>query len=124
VAATVFLIFLLISKLMIFPPQFLRSFQQQDIQELNRVLCDKLEETMRETAVDGMIEKLFGGKARSYIKCLDVDKESKRDVRATKYVVWLSFPSVNDSFGCIECRAIHTSGYFQLESLNKTSCDL
>ena len=33
------------------------------IQELMRVLCDKLEEKMKGTAVDGTIKKLFEGQA-------------------------------------------------------------
>lgn len=37
------------------------SFQQQDVQELNRVLCDKLEEKMKGTRVDGTIKSLFEG---------------------------------------------------------------
>ena len=55
------------------------SFQQQDVQELNRVLCDKLEEKMKGTCVEGTIKQLFEGGIRSYITCVNVDYESSRD---------------------------------------------
>jgi hypothetical protein len=35
---------------------------QQDVQELNRVLCDKLEDKMKGTCVEGTIARLFEGK--------------------------------------------------------------
>ena len=54
------------------------SFQQQDVQELNRVLCDKLEEKMKGTCVEGTIKQLFEGGIRSYITCVNVDYESSR----------------------------------------------
>jgi hypothetical protein len=42
------------------------SFQQQDVQELNRVLCDKLEEKMTGTCVEGTIKHLFEGQVCVY----------------------------------------------------------
>lgn len=56
----------------------LDSFLQHDVQEFNRVLQDKLEIKMKGTAADGAIAKLFLGKMKSYIKCVDVDYESSR----------------------------------------------
>lgn len=56
----------------------LDSFLQHDVQEFNRVLQDKLESKMKGTAADGMIGKLFVGKMKSYIKCINVDYESSR----------------------------------------------
>uniref|UniRef100_A0A1S4CWW6 Ubiquitin carboxyl-terminal hydrolase 12 n=2 Tax=Nicotiana TaxID=4085 RepID=A0A1S4CWW6_TOBAC len=35
------------------------SFMQHDVQELNRVLCEKLEDKMKGTVVEGTIQKLF-----------------------------------------------------------------
>jgi ubiquitin carboxyl-terminal hydrolase 7 len=35
---------------------------QQDVQELNRILCDRLEEKMKGTSVEGTIARLFEGK--------------------------------------------------------------
>ncbi|GAA6050111.1 hypothetical protein JCM3770_001378 [Rhodotorula araucariae] len=54
------------------------SFLQHDVQEFNRVLCDKLETKMKGTAADGAINRLFCGKMKSYIKCIDIDFESAR----------------------------------------------
>jgi ubiquitin carboxyl-terminal hydrolase 7 len=51
---------------------------QHDVQEFNRVLQDKLEAKMRGTEAEGAINKLFVGKMKSYIKCVDVDYESYR----------------------------------------------
>lgn len=51
---------------------------RQDVQELNRVLCDHLEDKMKGTAVEGTIQRLFEGSIRSYIKCVNVDFTSSR----------------------------------------------
>ncbi|EJD52931.1 cysteine proteinase [Auricularia subglabra TFB-10046 SS5] len=56
----------------------LDSFMQHDVQEFNRVLQDKLDTKMKGTAADGAITKLFVGKMKSYVKCVDVDFESSR----------------------------------------------
>lgn len=50
----------------------------QDVQELNRVLCDHLEDKMKGTPVEGTIQRLFEGTIRSYIQCVDVDFTSAR----------------------------------------------
>jgi ubiquitin C-terminal hydrolase len=57
----------------------LEAFMQQDVQEMMRVLIDKLEEKMKGTAVDGYAKELFCGKARSYIRCINVEYESSRE---------------------------------------------
>ncbi|KAI9510844.1 ubiquitin carboxyl-terminal hydrolase 5 [Russula earlei] len=56
----------------------LDSFLQHDVQEFNRVLQDKLESKMKGTKAEGAIAKLFVGKMKSYIKCVNVDFESSR----------------------------------------------
>ncbi|CAG8488525.1 10217_t:CDS:10 [Acaulospora colombiana] len=56
----------------------LESFMQHDVQEFNRVLQDNLEGKMKDTKADGAITKLFVGKMKSYIKCVNVDYESSR----------------------------------------------
>ncbi|KDQ60693.1 hypothetical protein JAAARDRAFT_31668 [Jaapia argillacea MUCL 33604] len=56
----------------------LDSFLQHDVQEFNRVLQDKLESKMKGTQAEGAIAKLFVGKMKSYIKCVNVDYESSR----------------------------------------------
>ncbi|GAA5845854.1 hypothetical protein JCM11251_002927 [Rhodosporidiobolus azoricus] len=54
------------------------SFLQHDVQEFNRVLCDKLETKMKGTVADGAIKKLFSGTMKSYVKCINIDFESAR----------------------------------------------
>ncbi|GBG84805.1 hypothetical protein CBR_g39181 [Chara braunii] len=56
----------------------LDSFMQHDVQELNRVLCEKLEDKMKSTVVEGTIQKLFEGHLLSYVECIDVDFKSTR----------------------------------------------
>ncbi|CAG8667385.1 8986_t:CDS:10, partial [Cetraspora pellucida] len=56
----------------------LDSFNQHDIQEFNRLLQDNLEGKMKNTEADAAISKLFGGKTKSYVKCVSVDYESSR----------------------------------------------
>ncbi|KAL0222957.1 hypothetical protein P9112_002347 [Eukaryota sp. TZLM1-RC] len=54
------------------------SFVQHDAQELDRVLCDKLENKMKGTDSENTIAGVFEGEVYSYIKCLNVDYESSR----------------------------------------------
>lgn len=78
------------------------SFLQHDVQELNRVLCEKLEDKMKVggwkfqlgcknaykimmilshvqgTAVEGTIQQLFEGHHMNYIECINVDYKSTR----------------------------------------------
>ena len=49
------------------------------LQEMMRVLLDKLEEKMKDTEVEGTIGSLFSGTVCSYIQCVDVNYESKRE---------------------------------------------
>ncbi|RUP44365.1 hypothetical protein BC936DRAFT_149573 [Jimgerdemannia flammicorona] len=56
----------------------LDAFMQHDVQEFNRVLQDNLEAKMKNTPADGAIKRLFVGRMKSYIKCINVDFESSR----------------------------------------------
>jgi len=55
------------------------SFMQHDVQEFNRVLCDKLETKMKGTPVEGTINYLLEGKMKSFVKCTQVAYESSRE---------------------------------------------
>ncbi|XP_055829915.1 ubiquitin C-terminal hydrolase 13-like [Solanum dulcamara] len=56
------------------------SFLQHDVEELNRVLCEKLEGKMKGTIVEGTIQQLFEGHNMSYIECINVEyKSMKKD---------------------------------------------
>ena len=54
------------------------AFTQHDVQELNRILMDRLENRMKGTPVEGSLNNLFVGKMKSYIRCINVDYESSR----------------------------------------------
>eukprot|EP00033_Pygsuia_biforma_P004844 GCRY01005310.1.p1 GENE.GCRY01005310.1~~GCRY01005310.1.p1 ORF type:complete len:451 (+),score=103.30 GCRY01005310.1:149-1501(+) len=56
----------------------LEEFTQHDAQELCRILCDKLEEKMKNTDVSKGIADLLEGKMKTYIRCINVDYESSR----------------------------------------------
>merc|ERR1719162_1305017 len=67
------------------------AFTQHDAQELNRILCDRLEEQMKGTHMDGSIKRLFEGEMENYIECMDVDYKSKRN--ETFYDIQLNIKS-------------------------------
>lgn len=53
-------------------------FEQQDVQELLRLLTDKLEAKMKGTVAEKALPDLFLGKAKMYISCINVDYESSK----------------------------------------------
>ena len=53
-------------------------FEQQDVQELSRVLMEKLEDRMKGTAAENALPQLFVGKSKTYISCIHGDFESSR----------------------------------------------
>jgi len=56
----------------------IESFTQHDIQEFNRELQDNLENKMKNTKADGAISRLFKGKMKSYIQCINIPYNSTR----------------------------------------------
>jgi ubiquitin carboxyl-terminal hydrolase 7 len=54
------------------------AFTQHDVQELNRILMDRLENKMKGTEIDGCLSNIFVGKMSSFIRCINVDYESSR----------------------------------------------
>lgn len=55
------------------------AFTQHDVQEMNRILMDRLELAMKGSAIDGSLNDIFVGKMKSYIKCVNVSYESSRE---------------------------------------------
>ena len=53
-------------------------FEQQDVQELSRVLMERMEERMKGTEAENALAKMFVGKMKTYISCINVDYESSR----------------------------------------------
>ncbi|CAG8840963.1 6169_t:CDS:2, partial [Racocetra persica] len=49
-------------------------FMSHDVQEFDSVLLDK----MKNTSADGAISKLFAGKMKSYVRCVNKNYESSR----------------------------------------------
>lgn len=55
------------------------AFTQHDVQELNRILMDRLETAMKGTPIENRLNDIFVGKMKSYIKCVNVPYESARE---------------------------------------------
>ena len=55
------------------------SFMQHDVQEFSRVLLEDLENKMKGTEVEGTVERLFRGKLKNVLKCINVNYESVRE---------------------------------------------
>lgn len=53
-------------------------FEQQDVQELSRILMEVLEKKMKGTPAEKTLPQLFVGKMKTYISCINVDFESSR----------------------------------------------
>ena len=53
-------------------------FEQQDVQELSRILMERMEERMKGTEAENALPKMFVGKMKTYISCINVDYESSR----------------------------------------------
>ncbi|KAF2153181.1 cysteine proteinase [Myriangium duriaei CBS 260.36] len=53
-------------------------FEQQDVQELSRILMEKMEEKMKGTEAEKALPHMFVGKMKTYLKCINVDYESSR----------------------------------------------
>lgn len=53
-------------------------FEQQDVQELSRILMEKLEARMKGTEAEKALPDMFVGKMKTYLRCINVDYESSR----------------------------------------------
>ncbi|CAK1366028.1 unnamed protein product [Cercospora beticola] len=53
-------------------------FEQQDVQELSRILMEKLEARMKGTEAENALEQMFVGKMKTYLRCINVEYESSR----------------------------------------------
>ncbi|KAH0475822.1 MAG: hypothetical protein KVP17_001178 [Porospora cf. gigantea B] len=56
----------------------LEMYEQHDAQELNRLLCDRLETELKGTPEEGLVEALFEGEFEQVIECTDVEFVSRR----------------------------------------------
>ncbi|KAF2140342.1 uncharacterized protein K452DRAFT_274048 [Aplosporella prunicola CBS 121167] len=53
-------------------------FEQQDVQELSRILMERMEEKMKGTEAETALPDMFVGKMKTYISCINVPYESSR----------------------------------------------
>jgi ubiquitin carboxyl-terminal hydrolase 7 len=54
------------------------AFTQHEVQELDRVLCDNLEQKMKGTPVEKEVSRLFRGQLKNFVKCINVNFSSER----------------------------------------------
>ncbi|XP_057313910.1 ubiquitin carboxyl-terminal hydrolase 47-like isoform X1 [Hydractinia symbiolongicarpus] len=54
------------------------AWQQHDVQELCRVMFDALEETLKNTDQGDLINQLYQGEMKDYVKCLNCSHENSR----------------------------------------------
>lgn len=50
-------------------------YQQQDVQEMTRVLFDQLEKDFKATPLEDIINQLYAGQQVDYLRCIDADYE-------------------------------------------------
>ena len=70
------------------------SFMQHDVQEFSRVLLEDLENKMKGSDVEGTVERLFCGKLKNVLKCIEVNYESVRE--ETFYDLQLTIKGIKD----------------------------
>ncbi|KAK7500181.1 hypothetical protein BaRGS_00008728, partial [Batillaria attramentaria] len=77
-------------------------WQQHDVQELCRVMFDALEHTWKNTAQAKLINHLYQGQLKDYVKCLECEYESaRRDTYLDIPLVVRPFGS-NQAYGSVE----------------------
>lgn len=78
-----------------------QMFMQQDVQEFSLKLLDAIEEKSKRQGVQHIVTKeLFKGKLESYIKCVNVDFESKRG--EDFYELQLNIKETNELTGSLD----------------------
>ena len=77
------------------------AFTQHDAQELQRILCDRLEASLKRTRMDGELARLLEGKVENFVECLDMPYRSVRE--EAFYDIPLSVRGLtNQSLGSLE----------------------
>lgn len=106
------------------------AWQQHDVQELCRVMFDALEQKFKNTQQADLISRLYEGKLKDYVKCLECGYESARED------TFLDVPLVVRPFGSSQAYAsvgealqafvtpeiLHGSNQYFCEHCNK-KCD-
>jgi ubiquitin carboxyl-terminal hydrolase 7 len=54
------------------------AFQQHDFHALSRTLCNRLEDRMKGTRVEGTVNRLFEGHTHNFVECIGIDFRSSR----------------------------------------------
>jgi ubiquitin carboxyl-terminal hydrolase 7 len=74
-------------------------FEQQDVQELSRVLMERLEEKMKNTPAENSLGEIFSGKMKTFIDCINIPFSSSREEEFWDVQLNVSkMTGVNESF--------------------------
>ena len=98
------------------------AFVQHDVNELFNVLTSALENTFKGTRGDGIIQALFEGRQKDYIRCLNCGYESKRE-EVFKTVNVFVKPFGEEAIGSLEEGLTRSFTAERLCGENQYSCD-
>ncbi|GMT28749.1 hypothetical protein PFISCL1PPCAC_20046, partial [Pristionchus fissidentatus] len=70
------------------------TLTQHDVQEMMKILLDRMEKALKGKENDNLVDDLFKTKTRTFIRCLDVEFESVRDEFCTD--IQLPLPRLDD----------------------------
>ncbi|XP_018115793.1 ubiquitin carboxyl-terminal hydrolase 47-like isoform X2 [Xenopus laevis] len=91
------------------------AWQQHDVQELCRVMFDALEQKWKQTEQADLINQLYQGKLKDYVKCLECGYESWRTDTFLDIPLVIRPYGSNTAFGSME-EALHA--FIQPETLD------
>lgn len=100
------------------------AWQQHDVQELCRVMFDALERKFRNTDQADLISRLYEGKLKDYVKCLECGNESARED------TYLDIPLVvrpwgsSEAYGSVEEAIAAFVTPEKLDGSNQYSCEV
>jgi ubiquitin carboxyl-terminal hydrolase 47 len=99
------------------------SWQQHDVQELYRVMFDALEKKWKNTDQADVINRLYQGKMKDYVKCLECKSESARLDTYLDIPLTLRPFGANQSYGSVEEALQAFVQHETLDGANQYMCE-
>lgn len=101
----------------------MQAFEQQDVEEMSKILFDALEMKFKDTPQAGLVESLYTGEVEDYVRCKVCGNKSARTDAFTDLKVTIRPFGETESIGSLE---EGLQKYFQpelLEGANQYHCD-
>lgn len=101
----------------------MQAFEQQDVEEMSKILFDALETKFKDTPQAGLVECLYTGEVEDYVRCKVCGNKSARTDAFTDLKVTIRPFGETESIGSLE---EGLQKYFQpevLEGANQYHCD-